>query len=212
MLFMTPWVWSWAVFTTGCFFHSIWHWLGSLTHLHSEGGWAGREGPRRLYSHLAPQAPPLVSPSPCGLSSASNVAQVIYGTAQPPKGIATLPAYSVGQNKSQASPESPGRENKSQLLMESHDRQSGKNWWWPSLKAICHNQWTKRWTDKWVITFLPVLTLVNEMRKLNQTFSLLFRLSFFKQNISLVTGFFMYFLVCISSSTMLASHKMADNF
>ena len=104
---------SWAVF-----FHSIWHWLGSLTHLHSEGGWAGSEGPRRLHSHLAPQAPPLASRSPCGLSSASSAAQVIYGTAQPPKGIAALPAHSVGQNKSQASPESPGRENKSQLLME----------------------------------------------------------------------------------------------
>ena len=50
------------------------------------------------------------------------------------------------------------------------------------------------------------------MRKLNQTFSLLFSLSFFKQNINLVTGFFMYFLVCINSSMMLASHKMADNF
>lgn len=63
MLFMTPWVWSWAVFTTGCFFHSIWHWLGSLTHLHSEGGWAGREGPRRLHSHPGLSLPmrPLIS-------------------------------------------------------------------------------------------------------------------------------------------------------
>ena len=61
ILFMTLWVWSWAVFKAGCFFHSIWHWLGSLTHLHSECGWAGWEGPRRLHSHLA------LSPSP-GLS------------------------------------------------------------------------------------------------------------------------------------------------
>ena len=60
--------------------------------------------------------------------------------------------------------------------------------------------------------FLPVLTLVKEMRKLNQTFLLLFSLSFFKQNINLVTGFFYVFPGLYKLQYDVSVTQMADNF
>ena len=77
ILIMTLWVWSWAVFKAGCFFplHLA---VAGVTHSPAFREWLGwARGSQKASLTSGPSAPPLVSPSPCGLSSASNVAQVI---------------------------------------------------------------------------------------------------------------------------------------
>lgn len=165
---------SWAVFPV----HLA---LTEVTHLHSNSRWAGWEGFIHLW-HLRFLL--LASPSLRGLSSASNLAWAPLRHSAASQGHSNTSSTFHWSEQVTGQPRITWRGKQTQLLMEGHDEWSGKNWWWPSFKVTYHNEWMKRWANKWVITFLLILTLVKEMKKLNPILLILFSLSFFKQRIN----------------------------
>lgn len=133
--------------------------LAGVTHSwHSDRGWARWEGPRRFHPHPVP----LASPSPHGLSS-HWIMELPYGTGQPPKGIASVPAHSVGQPSQ--------RLTQNQVEKEETRARDRRTWGmeWQELivtfsESYLPQKWIKRWMTKWFITFLPTLTLVKETK------------------------------------------------